>query len=85
MLYFAGVRLLGEETYIETWECYEHQFQSLLQRAAIIQRRVSKRVFVDFRARPHTFEIKDDGEPHLLTPAKPISIGPTATFLETGD
>ena len=68
MLYFAGIRALGENYYIEVGECFESGFGNWLKRASSLRKKVGKKLFVDFRQRPHTFEINADGSPHLLTP-----------------
>ncbi len=68
MLYSAGIRALGEENYIEEGECGQHQFVYWIKRAAWIGRQLSKRCFVDFAQKKHTFEVEPDGKVHLLTP-----------------
>ena len=86
MLYFAGIRALGEEGYIETGTCQESGFHTWLNRAsAISMANNGKRMFVDFRQRPHTFEVSSDGQPHLLTPEDVSMVDPSASFLESGD
>lgn len=85
MLYFAGIRALGEQNYIETGDCLESGFVNWLKRAAKIQNKTGKRIFVDFRQRAHTFEITTDGEPHLLTPEAPIPVDPAYSTLFEGD
>lgn len=85
MLYFAGIRALGESEYREVGNCLEGGFYHVLKRAAVLQKRYGLRMFVDFRQRPHTFEIKDDGTPHLLTPEDTSMVDPAASFLESGD
>ena len=54
----------------------QHEFYWFLKRAAVIQKETGKRIFVDFRAKAHTFEINPSGEPHLLTPKAPVPIDP---------
>ena len=86
MLYFAGIRALGEEVYRETGECLEGQFHVWLNRAAVISMaNQGRRMFVDFRQRPHTFEVEANREPHLLTPEDTGIVDPSASFLESGD
>lgn len=74
MLYFVGIRALGEEEYIHTDNCHEHEFHAWLKRASILMATLGKKLFVDFRARPHTFEIKSDGKPRLITSEENVSI-----------
>ena len=77
MLYFAGIRALGENTYRETGECLEGQFHIWLNRAvAISMANQGKSMFVDFRQRPHTFEVGANKEPHLLTPEDVSMVDP---------
>ena len=86
MLYFAGIRALGENNYLETGECLEGNFHKWLNRAAhLSMANNGKRMFVDFRQRPHTFEVSSDGKPHLLTPEHVSIVDQAATFLESGD
>lgn len=85
MLYFAGIRFLGETGYEEAGTCFESGFASWLKRAAGIKRRTGRRTFVDFRQRPHSFEVDDSGQAHLLTPEHASIADPAATFLESGD
>ncbi len=68
MLYSAGIRALGEEFYREEGECEQHQFVYWIKRAAWLGRHLSKRCFVDFAQKKHTFEVEPDGKVHLLTP-----------------
>lgn len=85
MLYAVGIRALGEQTYRETGQCAEHQFSAWLKRASEIKRETGKRMFVDFRQRPHSFEVESDGSTHLLTPEVSSIADPAASFLEAGD
>ena len=85
MLYFAGIRALGEKTYIESGQCLESGFANWLKRGAALKKKTGKRMFVDFRQRPHSFEVESDGTSHLLTPETSSIADPAATFLEAGD
>ena len=67
IVYFAGIRALGDSFYMETGECFESGFHNWMKRAKQLGKKLDKRVFVDFRQRAHTFEIKNDGTPHLMT------------------
>ena len=85
MLYFAGIRALGESKYRETGQCVESGFANWLKRGAEWKKKTGKRMFVDFRQRPHSFEVDTDGSSHLLTPETSSIADPAATFLEAGD
>ena len=85
MLYFAGIRFLGETNYTEVGKCFESGFAHWLRRGANLKKQTGKRTFVDFRQRPHSFEVDTDGSSHLLTPEIASMADPAATFLEVGD
>ena len=72
MLYFFGVRTLGSDKYKLTGNCLQSQFQQVLKEAGKMRELKGQRIFVDFRAHPHTFEVKVNNagkvETHLMTP-----------------
>ena len=86
MEYFAGIRALGEQNYLETGTCQEVEFHKWLNRATVLSiANNGKRMFVDFRQRPHTFEVSSDGKPHLITTEDISMVDPAASFLQSGD
>ena len=95
MLYFWGIREFGKDSYKKTGECLQSEFQKILQKAGKMKELNGQRTFVDFRQRPHTFEVDINGqgkvESQLMTEeTDPIYTPPpvadqAAVFLESGD